>query len=460
MIEVDLSTFLSCLPAGAQEATVSYHFVNPLLQALGFNSTEVCLSFKVDSAKKADFAVRKNLPSSTDIFSFSGNNPYLVVEVKGQAVGGGGGKTPVKIDLSEGTPKYRETKKQLTGYLLADNCKSAQWGIITNSVHIQLFRRHGKVVVPATECTYIKPNNVNDVVANIRHLIDHPPKALTVCIYNNKGGVGKTTTTINLAATLARIGKRVLVVDFDPQQQDLTKGLGKKSGSTKLYTCLTDKKIDVHQAIQPFTVYPKNKAPVTFDIIPGDSELTDDIKRKQLEDQTQGGATRLREVLKPLIYDYDYILIDSPPNWNFFSKSSVWASDAVLIPTKHNSFYSLENAATVIKQFIPEIKFQRGDGGPIALPIFFNGEHITLPAKNTAYNELIKIILRERKESNFDLMPYFFPTATKSHQNLSVFALPNYAYVANAVFSQLPAAYTHKIAASYYHSLAKEYFIQ
>jgi cellulose biosynthesis protein BcsQ len=461
VIEVDLSKFLEGLPIGALEATVSHQFVLPLIQALGFNSTELCPSFKTGHGNMAvDFAVRRNAQASTDIFSYTAKNPHLLIEVKGQAVGGTKDRPPVKIDLTEGTPRYRETKRQLTGYLLSPNCKTAQWGIITNSVHIQLFRRHGKVVIPATESTYIKSSNVNQVVADIRRLIENPPKALTVCVYNNKGGVGKTTTTVNLAAVLALIGKRVLVVDFDPQQHDLTKGLGLRSGDIKLHECLTDKNKDVQHVVKPFTIQSKDGKAITFDILPGDRELADDIKRREIESQTQGGATRLRDVLSKFIYDYDYILIDSPPNWTFFSKSCVWASDAVLIPSQHNNFYSLENAATTIKDFIPEIKAQRGDGGPIALPIFFNGENTTESSKKTAHTELRKIIEREYKESKFDLTPYFFPSYTKAHQELSVFELPSHAHVANAVFSRLPAVYKNQIAARYYHSLAKEYFIQ
>lgn len=56
-------------------------------------------------------------------------------------------------------------------------------GYYYHSIHIQLFRRHGKVVVPVTACTYIKPDNVNEMVAHIKHLIDNPPQALTICVY-------------------------------------------------------------------------------------------------------------------------------------------------------------------------------------------------------------------------------------------------------------------------------------
>jgi cellulose biosynthesis protein BcsQ len=66
-------------------------------------------------------------------------------------------------------------------------------------------------------------------------------KALTIAVYNNKGGVGKTTTTVNLAAILAMLGKRSLIVDFDPNQQDLTSSLGLKVSPDNLYSWLVNK---------------------------------------------------------------------------------------------------------------------------------------------------------------------------------------------------------------------------
>lgn len=456
MLQPDWNEILdSILPDESTEQVITNQFVKPLLEAFGFNEKEQRPEFKTgNGGDKVDFAVRKN--NSNDIFSTSQSNPYLLVEVKARATG-----SKAKINLLEGTPQYIATREQIKRYLLAPNCQTAQWGIITNSVHIQLFRRHGKVVFPATPNFLIKKDNINDIVATIKCLIDNPPKALTICIYNNKGGVGKTTTTVNLAATLAKQGKQVLVVDFDPQQRDLTNCLGIKLGTVRLSDCLADRALNVYDTIRPFTVQYRSGTQVSFDVIPSDPKLAE-RPESEWEATIQKGSARLRDVLQVFVYKYDYILIDCPTNWLFFSRSSVFASDAVLIPTKHNNLASLDNAAKVIKEFIPKVKKIREDrdiGGPIALPIFFNGEKITDAMLKTANNEIKAIIERERNESKFDLLPYFWSKAGTGFVDKTIFTLPSYAIVANSAFSRVPAAFKDATAAEYYLGLAKEYFL-
>lgn len=157
--------------------------------------------------------------------------------------------------------------------------------------------------------------------------------------------------------------------------------------------------------------------------------------------------------------NYDYILIDSSPNWRFNSKLPIYAADVILIPTKHNNLFSLENAAMAIQKFIPEIQSEKEDGNPIALPIFFNGEKITEPQLAVAQQEIKKIIIKAKQEG-FDLQPYFYPKYTKAQQNLDIHQVPSYANIASAAFSRIPAVYRDRSAHEYYKKLAKEYFLQ
>lgn len=451
MLLTDWSHILdNILPDESSEAYISDMFVRPLINALGFNQQELFPEFKTGTGA-VDFAARKNVDS--DIFALSRINPYLLIEVKAPATGSG-----AKFNLSEGTPQYIHTREQIKRYLLDSKCSTSQWGIITNSVHIQLFRRHGKVVFPATPSILIKKDNINAIISHVKHLIDNPPKALIVCVYNNKGGVGKTTTTANLAATLAQQGKQVLLIDFDPQQGDLTKSLGLQVGKISLYDCLSDRDLNIHDTVQPFTVKFKSGKSLQFDVIPADPKLGN-FTEQDLAARIEKGSARLKDALKAFVYEYDYIFIDCPTNWMFFSQSSLYACDVILIPTKHNNLASLDNAVKVIKELVPKVKAARQDGRPIALPIFFNGENITPPQLKIANQEIASIIIREIKASNFNLRPYFYPKYMKDDNNTKIFSLPSYAIVAGAAFARIPAAFKDITAAKYYLELAKEYFI-
>ncbi|MEG4515257.1 MULTISPECIES: ParA family protein [unclassified Microcoleus] len=453
MTTINWNEVLDSISENADEPQVTHRFVKPLLYALGFTIDEWVQQFRTGSGV-ADFAARKN--HDDDKFSVSKINPNLVIEVKGR------GSAKGIVNLAEGTPKYKEAKKQITDYILDSKCQTVQWGIITNSTDIQLFRRHGKIVVPATNCMRINKNNIIEIIEKIKKLLDNPPKALTICIYNDKGGVGKTTTTINLAAILCQQHKKVLVVDFDPQQADLTDSLGLQEGKVKLSDCLLEDALNVRDTIKPFVL--KNKAGQLvkkFDVIPSDSGLSKYMSY-EYEARIEKGSARLRDLLEIFMREYDYILIDAPTNWTFFSKSSVRAADAVFMPTEPNNFSSLKNVVKVIKEFLPEVKKLRQDGGPIPLPIFFN-KYKQIDALKKRMREQIKVILTlkqgDKDVLDSNLLPYFWPKYTKGEPDTNIFFVPEYEVVSSAAFSRIPAVFQHKTANKYYLDLAREYFL-
>ena len=260
------------LPNDASEAQVSQIFASELFNFLNFEINECVPSFSTGNGTEAvDHALRHH--TENDIFAQTKTNPYILVELKAR-----------NVNLTPGSTQYKKTVAQIKRYLLAENCKAAKWGIITNGNHIQLLRRHGKVIHPATVCLELTPENIIKIATSIKEKIYRPKKALTVAVYNNKGGVGKTTTTVNTAATLSLYNQKVLIVDFDPNQRDLTNSLEIKPGTATLHGCLVNKNINVTDVISTYNINnKKNKKEIGFDVIPvyGNSEDWDEDTLRQ-----------------------------------------------------------------------------------------------------------------------------------------------------------------------------------
>src|SRR6516162_8816466 len=150
--------------------------------------------------------------------------------------------------------------------------------------------------------------------------------AHVVAVANQKGGVGKTTTTINLAASLALADKRVLLVDVDPQS-NLTSGVGqrgKASSAGTIYEALTTP-VPVSDCRQFIVSTQVDR----MQLIPADRNLTGaEIELVTLERREE----RLRILLNTIRDEYDYILIDCPPSLGLLTLNALVAANAVLIP--------------------------------------------------------------------------------------------------------------------------------
>jgi len=168
--------------------------------------------------------------------------------------------------------------------------------------------------------------------------------AHVICIANQKGGVGKTTTAVNLSASLAAAEKRTLLVDCDPQA-NATTGLGidKKTLSRTLYHGLIGQmeSADLLQetAIPSLKVLPSNVELIGFEV-----EMMD----------TEGRETILKRFLRSLQDQYDYILLDCPPSLNLLTVNAMTAADAMLIPLQCE-FYALEGLSQLL-QTVKRIK--------------------------------------------------------------------------------------------------------
>lgn len=180
-----------------------------------------------------------------------------------------------------------------------------------------------------------------------RTLADHGP-AYVIAMCNQKGGVGKTTTTINLGAALAEAGRRVLIVDMDPQGS-LSIGLGVRPEEL-------ERRATVYDVLMDSEVHPARSAIATtsvtgLDILPADIKLSAAELRLAGEVAREFALDRALQVVRP---DYDFILIDCQPSLGLLTVNALTASDGVLIPMECE-YFALRGVA-MLRDTIGKVK--------------------------------------------------------------------------------------------------------
>ncbi|WP_445489244.1 ParA family protein [Niallia sp. 03133] len=158
-----------------------------------------------------------------------------------------------------------------------------------------------------------------------------------ITVANQKGGVGKTTTSVNLGSCLAYIGKKVLLVDIDPQG-NATSGVGIEKADVDycVYDVLVDD-LEAKQVIKATNVENLQVIPATIQLAGAEIELVSTISRE----------VRLKRALEEVKDNYDYILIDCPPSLGLLTINALTASDAVLIPVQCE-YYALEGLSQLL----------------------------------------------------------------------------------------------------------------
>ncbi|MDQ3105718.1 MAG: ParA family protein [Actinomycetota bacterium] len=156
----------------------------------------------------------------------------------------------------------------------------------------------------------------------------HGP-AYVIALCNQKGGVGKTTTTLSLGAALAEYGRKVLLVDFDPQGS-LSVGLGLNAGALELsvYNLLMERDVPVGDVICKTNIDGMDLLPSNIDLSAAEVTLVGEVAREQA----------LARTLRPVLADYDVVLVDCQPSLGLLTVNALTAADAVIIPLECEYF--------------------------------------------------------------------------------------------------------------------------
>ena len=162
----------------------------------------------------------------------------------------------------------------------------------------------------------------------------------SIAIFNQKGGVGKTTTAVNLSACLSSLGKKILMVDIDPQGNTTSgAGIDKSNLKYSIYDMLINN-IPPRECILPTAMDNLYIIPSSVQLAGAEIELTE-YKQREL---------RLRECIKDLVVDYDFVFVDCPPSLGLLSVNALSAVDSVLIPIQCE-YYALEGVSQLMNTY-------------------------------------------------------------------------------------------------------------
>lgn len=345
---------------------------------------------------------------------------------------------------NNGIKQYLDNTKVPLDYLAA-------YGWVFNGDFFQVWRRVEGLVFPLTPVLKVTAANFPKLLRQLEYCLT-PQRALVTAIWNQKGGVAKTTNTINLGAALATEGKKVLLIDLDPQT-DLTRGLKAKvqvknylkdcSDQIQVKNDKTTKKI-LSNAVQLRNFQTTDSKPFSLSVLPGETE-----ELKAFRDSTNFPDSLKRSFVKTIINllsdDYDYIFIDASPTADILTLAMLASCDTVLIPVDFDK-KSLHHAAGVDKA-IPRWRNARVQKGelPVApwnLGLVFSN----CPAEKGSI--LQNHINDTITQLNFTGKPY--KTELKSYAQTKV-----------AEFQQRPVICWHKSPITkLYKNLAQEVFLQ
>ena len=470
-IEEEIIKLWKQIPHNYSENNLELNFVSPLFRKLGLDISQIKsgVNLGTGAGLKPDYLIYNDISKP----------PVLVVEDKKRV----SELATISDEEFISTCKNHSLYQQAVGYppeagnngikQYLDKSNSrikpellARYGLVFNVDFFQLWRRVDGLILPLTPIQRVNEKTIPELIRQLKYCIFGEPKALVTGIWNRKGGVAKTTNTLNLASVLALNGKKVLLIDFDTQC-DLTRALRLNPVDYQgfLGKCLTKihaHKLDCAKDILKETIQNTRHRTIdqnnfSIDIFPGNSEdleaLGKGISNKQIDKEFApiralgriGVIKVIQNMIKILTHDYDYIFIDNSPTIDNSTYGILAACDTVLIPCDYSK-KTLHHAADIENRILPDIrKFNSNrdkiNYSPLGMGLVFSN----CPPNNVS--SLEQCIQKELNSKNFKGKQY--------NTRLKI-----YAQTKLAEYKQMPVVcWSKSPITKLYHQLADEIFL-
>lgn len=442
------------LPSNYSEAELAMNLMPLIWKAIGLNFNQI---------KTGNLGSGTGLKPDYLIYNKLNEPPRIVVEIKKRTSLFHAAPEQGFFDFCQEQNLYKEA----VGYPISprnngikqylDNTKVVQsqylaaYGWVFNGDFFQVWRRVDGLVFPLTPVLKVTTANFPKLLHQLEYCLA-TQRALVTAIWNQKGGVAKTTNTINLGAALATEGKKVLLIDLDPQT-DLTRGLKAKIiVKDCLQKCSNKLQMNDHKSVKDILIdavhirkfKTTDSQHFSLSVLPGEEEELQGFRDStNFPDRLK--RSFIKTIIKLLSNEYDYIFIDASPTADILTLGMLASCDTVLIPVDYDK-KSLHHAEKV-DQIIPKLRNSRVKNGelpvtPWNLGLVFSN----CPAEK---GSILQNHINETIEKlNFTGKPY--DTELKSYAQTKI-----------AEFQQRPVICWHKSPITQlYKTLAQEVFLK
>jgi chromosome partitioning protein len=240
----------------------------------------------------------------------------------------------------------------------------ANYGLVLNGDFFQLWRRVDGLVIPMMTIRRVNKTSLPKLLKELAHCLQTPPSALVTAIWNTKGGVAKTTNTINIASCLALAGKRVLLIDLDPQN-DLTSGIGLKVNYAPDYFDRVYDQLQLQEFDRAKDILTKSIQTKSFATSDGRSfhlsllsSSKDYLNNINDTIRAQKAHVIFNDLLDLVRGNYDYIFIDASPKYDKLAQCLLCTADTILLPFDLGA-KSLKHAIELSSNVIPTLQTMR-----------------------------------------------------------------------------------------------------